>query len=130
MKVSLSASVLLATLFTSATVGCKKKSPVVGLDDSGLVLADAPAPSGKEPKTLSDLTAAGWSITPTSLSDVERVFGSNNSDLATFKGKFRPGDTVVRLVAPSHYWANSGGWDGYAIVRSGTVVATLVHILS
>jgi len=128
MKVSLSVTALF--LIVALAAGCKQEPAVVDLADSGWVIAEAQTASGKEPKTIADLTAAGWTITPASLSDVERIFGNDDSDLAAFKSKFETGDTVVRLVAPSNYWANSAGWDGYAIVRSGTVVATLVHILS
>ena len=100
----------LATLFASAMVGCKQEPAVVDLADSGWIFADTPTPTGKEPKTISDLNAAGWVIAPASLSDIERTFGSDSSDLAAFKSKFQAGDTVVRLVAPSSYWASSAGW--------------------
>ena len=98
-------------------------------------------------KSVKDLAAAGWSISkPLSLSTVERQapeavrdgsprvpqvpFGFANADWVAFKTKLMPGDTIVRMIAPSAFWANSAGWDGYAIVRSGVVVATFTILVS
>ena len=96
---------------------------------------------------ISELVAAGWSISkPLSVSAAERQslkevrsgaprvpqvpFGFANTEWVAFKAKLRPGDILVRLVAPSSAWSSSAGWDGYAIVRSGVVVATFTVLVS
>ena len=101
------------------------------ISGSGWTLAEpSTAATGSQPKTLSELVAAGWTITPTSIPEIERQLDSGDSDWIAFKAEFKPGDKVVRLVSPAAYWANSAGWDGYAIVRANTVVASLAQVLS
>ncbi|MFT3669256.1 MAG: hypothetical protein QM795_11910 [Pseudoxanthomonas sp.] len=122
---------ILAGFFALAICACKREPEVKDLAESGWTLAiEPPPPAAASLDRLPDLAAAGWTITPSSLSEVEQVFGSEDPDWIRFKSNFEPGDRVVRLIAPGRQWANAAGWDGYAIVRGDKVVADLAVLLS
>lgn len=133
MKPSHSAlsTLLVAAICVAEVSGCKKQPEVTDLAKSGWTFAEeAPTATDGEPQTVSGLVAAGWTVTPTSLLEIEPQYDSSDGNWIAFKSEFKPGDEVVRLVAPTAYWVNSAGWDGFAIVRSDTVVAMLVQTLS
>lgn len=114
-----------------AICACAREPEVQDLAESGWTQEiEPPEPAEGSPDSIPDLAAAGWTITPSSLSEVEQVFGSEDPDWIRFKSNFEPGDRVVRLIAPGRQWANAAGWDGYAIVRGDKVVADLAVLLS
>lgn len=121
---------ILAGLFV-LICACKREPEVKDIAESGWTLdVETPPPAAASLDRLTDLAAAGWTITPSSLSEAEQVLGPDDQEWIRFKSTFEQGDRVVRLVAPGHQWANSAGWDGYAIVRDDKVIAELVVLLS
>lgn len=131
MGLPLARTLWLAGACMLAICACAREPEVNDLAESGRTLEIAPsAPGTASLDSIPDLVAAGWTITPSSLSEIEQTFGSEDQEWIRFKSKFEPGDRVVRLVAPGHQWANSAGWDGYAIVRNDKVIAELVVLLS
>lgn len=124
-------SLSLAGVCALVACACTREPEVKDLAESGWTLEIEPsAPAAASLDSILDLVAAGWTITPVSLSEIEHGFDPADREWILFKSKFEPGDRVVRLVAPGSHWANAAGWDGYAIVRGDRVVAELAVVLS
>jgi hypothetical protein len=50
-------------------------------------------------------------------------FGFMNAEWTAFKSQFRPGDTIVGYSTDRHSWQNLAGEAGYALMRSGCLIA-------
>lgn len=50
-------------------------------------------------------------------------FGFMNAEWTAFKTQVRPGDTIVRYSTDRHSWQHLAGEAGYALMRSGCLVA-------
>jgi hypothetical protein len=124
-------SLSLASVCVLAICACAREPEVKDLAESGWTLeVESPAPTAASLDSIPDLAAAGWTITPTSLAEIEKEFDPADREWILFKSRYESGDRVVRLLAPGSHWANSAGWDGYAIVRGNRVVAELVVLLT
>ena len=124
-------SLSLAGFCALMVCACAREPEVKDLAESGWTLEIGPSTrDAASVDRIPDLAAAGWTITPVSLSEVEQGFDPADKEWLVFKSKLEPGDRVVRLVAPGSHWANSAGWDGYAIVRGDRIVAELAVLLS
>nr|WP_156133535.1 hypothetical protein [Massilia sp. JS1662] len=51
-------------------------------------------------------------------------FGFMNAEWTIFKSRFRSGDTIVRYSTDRRSWKHHAGEAGYALMRSGCLVAT------
>ncbi len=56
----------------------------------------------------------------------DRPFGEQNGQWQRLKAGMAKGDELWEFVSPPESWANRCGRQGYAVVRRGAVVATLL----
>jgi hypothetical protein len=55
-----------------------------------------------------------------------RVFGFQHLKWERLKAKMLPGDEIWEFCSPPSTWAHLQGRQGYAVVRNGTVVDSLI----
>lgn len=122
---------------------CKKKLIFIIVTLFSYGCASTPIEQEPEPVRLSELEKQGFEITEQkSINDIEEKsakdmaqaqtscpkvpFGCLNKEWNNFKSKIKNGDTVIYFKSPKEHWAALYGRAGYAIVRDGILIDSIL----